>query len=97
MSLFSLRGQRYLRSGPIFKIAIIGHETWPLARVPEVANIASFYPRGSKLSLFLLYRKRFPKYRPIFKIGIFGHETWPTAKVPEVAHILSLSTLGGRN
>ncbi len=26
------------------------HETWPLAKVPEVAHIPSFYPKGSKLS-----------------------------------------------
>ena len=43
-----------------FKIAIYGHETWSLAKVPEVAHIVllSFYPRGSKWSLFSLYGPR---------------------------------------
>ncbi len=68
----------------IFKIAIFGHETWSLAKVPEVACIVSFYPKGSKLRLFLLYGQQFP----IFKIPVFGHETWPLAKVPEVPHIM---------
>ena len=80
-------GQWFLRYGPIFKIAIFGYETWPLAKVPEVAHILSFYPRGAKLSLFLLYGQRFPRYAPIFKIAIFGHETWPLAKFPQVTHI----------
>ncbi len=76
------------------KIAIFGHETWQVAKVPEVAHIPSFYPRGSKLSLFFLYGQRFPRYRPIFKIPIFGHETRPLARVPEVAHIASLYPRG---
>ncbi len=63
------------------------HETWQVAKVPEVAHIDSFDPRGSKLSWFSLYRQRFPRYRPSFKIAIFGHETLPLAKVLEVAHI----------
>ena len=79
-----------------FKIAIFEHETWPLAKVPEVAHILPFYPRGSKLSLFSLYRQQFPRYRPIFKIAIFGHETWPLAKVPEVAHMLSFYPRGSK-
>ncbi len=58
-----------------------------MAKVPEVAHVLSFYPRGFKLSLFLLYGQRFPRYGPIFKIAIFRHETWQVAKVPEVAHI----------
>ena len=36
-----------MRYWPIYKIAIFGHETWPLA---NVAHILSFYPRGSKLN-----------------------------------------------
>ncbi len=69
LSLFSLFGQQFPRYGPIFKIAIFGHETWPLAKVPEVAHILSFLPMGSKLNLFSLYGQRFPRYGPIFKIG----------------------------
>ncbi len=36
-SLFLLYGQRFLRYRPIFKIAIFGHESWQLAKVPKVA------------------------------------------------------------
>ena len=89
MSLFLLYGQWFPRYWPIFKIAIFGHETWPLAKVPEVAHISSsFYPKGVKLSLFSLYGQRFVRYGEIFKTVTFGHEIWSSAKVPEVAHIL---------
>ena len=63
-----------MRYGPIFKIAIFGHETWQVAKVPEVAHIPSFYPRGSKLSLLLLYWQQFLRCGPKFH-AIFGHET----------------------
>ena len=96
LSLLSLYEQRFLRYGPIFKIAIFGHETWSLPNVPEVAHIASFYNKGSKLSLFSLYGQQFPRYGQIFKIAIFGHKTWPTAKAPEVAHIPSFYTRGSK-
>ncbi len=96
VSLFSLYGQWFPRYGPIFKIAIFGHETWPLAKVPELADTLPLYPRGSKLSLFLLYGQRFPRYGPVFKIAIFGHETWPLAKVPHVAHIPSFYPGGSK-
>ena len=61
--------------GRFFKIAIFGHETWPLVKMPDVAHIPvlSFYPKRSKLSLVLLYGQRFPRYGPIFRIAIFGH------------------------
>ncbi len=81
LSCFSLYRQPFLRYGPIFKIAMFGNETWQVAKVPEVAHIPSFYPKGSKL--FLLYGQRFPRYRPIFMIAIFGHETLQVAKVLE--------------
>ncbi len=41
-----------LRYRQTFKIAIFGHETWPLGKFPEVAHTLDFYPRGSKLGLF---------------------------------------------
>ena len=78
MSLFFLYGQRFQT---VFKIAVFGHETWPLAKVPKVAHRLSLYPKGSKLSLFSLYWQRFLRYWPIFKIVIFGHETWSLTKV----------------
>ncbi len=54
------------RYWPFFKIAIFEHETWPLAKVLEVAHILCLYSRGSKLSLFSLYRQRFPRDWPFF-------------------------------
>ncbi len=45
----------------IFKIAIFEDETWPLAKVPEVAHIPSFSPKGLKLTLFFLYGQQFPR------------------------------------
>ena len=35
-----------------FQNCHIGHETWQVAKVPEVTHILSFYPRGSKFSFF---------------------------------------------
>ena len=60
--------ERFPRYEPIFKVAIFGHETWPMAKVPEVAHILtrSFYHRGSKLSLFSHYGQQFARYKPIF-------------------------------
>ncbi len=55
LRLFSVYGQWFLRYGPIFKIAIFMHETWQVAKVPEVSHILSFYPIEPKLSLFSLY------------------------------------------
>ena len=44
--------KKFLRYGRIFKIAIFGHETWPFAKVPEVAHMLSFYPRGRNWAYF---------------------------------------------
>ena len=40
------------RYGLIFKIAIFGHETWPLAKVPEVAHTL-FLPTGVEIELIV--------------------------------------------
>ncbi len=57
LSLFSLYGQQFPRHWPIIKIAIFGHETWPLAKVPEVPHILSFYPRlGVEIELIVPLR-----------------------------------------
>ncbi len=88
LSLFSLYQQWFRKCRSILKIAIFGHEIWPLAKVSKVAHIFSFYPIGSKSSLFSLYGQWLLRYWPIFKITIFGRETWPLAKVSQVAHIL---------
>ncbi len=50
LSLFLFYRQRFPKYGPIFQIAIFGHETWSFVKVPEVAHILPFYPKGLKLS-----------------------------------------------
>ncbi len=82
---FLLYGQPFPRYRPIFKIAIFGHETWLLAKVPEVAH-ALFLPQGVEIELL---RAVVSETRADFKIPIFGHGTCPLAKVPEVAHAFS--------
>ncbi len=85
LSLFLLDRQRFPRYG-IFKIAIFGHETWPLAKVPEVAHTDSFYPRGVEIELIFALRTVVSEIRANFQIAIFGHETWPLAKVPSCTY-----------
>ncbi len=98
LSSFSLYGQRFLRYGLIYKIVIFGHETWPLAKIPEVAHtvylVVSFYPRGRNGGYF---RSRSSGFRDMGRftklpyLGMkFGH--WP--KCQKLA-IYLLSTLGG--
>ncbi len=83
-------------TGPIFKIAIFGHETWRLAKVPEVAHVLSFYPKWSKLRLFSLYVRGFRDTDRFLKLPYldvqFGN--WPKF---QKLHIYSLSTPRGRN
>ncbi len=67
-ALFSLYVQHFPSYGLIFKITIFVHETWPQAKVPEVAHILSVNSRGSKWSLFSLFEQWFPRYRPISKL-----------------------------
>ncbi len=38
LSFFPLYGERFLRYGVIFKIAIFRHETWPMTKFPEVTH-----------------------------------------------------------
>ncbi len=52
LSSFSLYEQQFLRYVPIFRIAVLGHETWSLAKVPEVAYTL-FPPQGVKIELVL--------------------------------------------
>ncbi len=98
LSLFSLYGQRFPRYGPIFKIAIFGHETWPLAKVPEVAHILPFYPRGSKFSSFFALRAAVSEIGAYFQNCYI--EAWKfaiLAKVPEVEHVYTLFLPHGVN
>ncbi len=91
LSLFSLYGQRFLRYGLIFKIAILA---WNLV-IGQSSKYALILPLGVEIELIqaqlTLYRKHFLRNWPIFKIAIFGHKTWQVAKVSEVAHIHVLS------
>ncbi len=66
-------GQPFSRYGQIFKISILGHETWNLKTGPKVAYLLSFYHRRSKLSLFSLYGQSFSRYGLIFK----NFHIWP--------------------
>ena len=51
-TLFSLYGQQFPRYGLIFKIAIFGHETSQVAKVPEVAHVyAHSLPQGVQIEL----------------------------------------------
>ncbi len=94
LCLFSLYAQRFPKYAPIFKIAKFGHETWPLAKVKEVAVILSFYPRGRIWAYFRPTGSGFRDTAQFFKIAIFGHKTWLLAKVPEVAHVHSFYSRG---
>ncbi len=98
LSLFLLYGQRFPRYGPIFKIVIFGHETWQVAKVPEVAHIGllSFYHRGSTLSLLLLYGQQFLTCRPISILPYLGIKLLKRSEFQKL-HIYSLSTPAGRN
>ena len=49
-------------SEPMSKSTIFGHETWPMAKVPEVAPTLSFYRKRSEMSLFSLYGQRFLRF-----------------------------------
>ncbi len=82
---FLLYGQEFARYGPSFKIAIFGHETWQVAKVPEVAHVGSFYPRGEGVEIEVIFNSTgsgFQDTGQFSKYHIFGHETWHVAKVP---------------
>ncbi len=96
--IFALRAAvPEMRECTIFKIAVFGHETWQLAKIPEVSHIKNlFITHVVEIYLISLYGQRFPRYRPIFKIAIFGHGTWPLAKALEVANTLSFYPMGSK-
>ncbi len=52
LSLFSLYGQRSPRHGPIFKLDIFGHGTWPSATDPEIAHILPELPQSPNFTPF---------------------------------------------
>ena len=86
-----LYGQRFPRYGPIFNIAIFGHETkWPKF---QQSHIYSLSTPGVEIELIFVLRTAVSEISEI-KIAIFGHETWQASKVPEVPHILSFYPRG---
>ncbi len=52
LSLHWLYGQRFLRYGPIFKIAIFGNEMWQLSKFPEIVHILPKLPQVPNLTPF---------------------------------------------
>ncbi len=49
------------------KLPYLGMKFVHCPKLPEVAHIRCFYPKGAKLTLFLLYAQRFPSIRPGYK------------------------------
>ena len=81
-----------------FQIAIFGHGTWPLTKIPEVHKHFLSTPRGGgggTLSFISLYKQQFPTYWPTIKMAIYRHETWPLPNLVPVAHIPSFCPTGG--
>ncbi len=58
-------GQRFVRYGLIFKIAIFGHETWQVAKVPEVAHTL-LLPQGVEIELIFALQAAVSKIRANF-------------------------------
>ncbi len=67
LRVFLLYGQWFPRYGSIFKIAIFGHEIWPLAKVPEVAHILSFYTHEFEIELIFALRAAVSEIRAVFQ------------------------------
>ncbi len=95
LSLFSLFGEFFPGSCPNLKIAIFGHETWPLAKVPEVALILSTWGEV-KMELIFALRAAVSEIRVNFQ----NSHIWPCnlafGKVPDVAYILSFYPNGSK-
>ena len=96
LSLFSLYGQRFLTSRPIFKIAIFGHKTWQSAKVPEVAQTLLFYPLGRNWGYFRSTGSHFWDTDQFSKLPYLGIKLDNRPKFQKL-HIYSLSTLVGWN
>ncbi len=80
--------ERFLRYGPILKIAIFGHETWNVKKSSRNCIGTPFTPHRTIKLIFALRTT-------VSEIQADFYETWPLAKVPEVAYILSIPR--GRN
>ena len=91
---FSLYGQRFPRYGSIFKIAIFGHETWSLAKVPEVAHVLSFYPRRGRNWAYFCSKVSSSEIWADFQNSHIWAWTWVTWQKIQKLYISCLSTLG---
>ncbi len=65
----------------IFKIAIFGHETWPLAKVLGLCSV--FLPHGVELELIFTLLAAVSQIQADFQnFHVFGHKTWNLKKSP---------------
>ena len=87
LSLFLLYGQRFLRYGPIFKIAIFGHETWQVSKVPEVAHMLSFYPGGWNWAYFCATGCGFRDMAQFSKLPYLGMKLGKWSKLSSIAGV----------
>ena len=96
LSSFLIYGQRFPRCGPIFEISIFEHETWPLAKVPEVAHILPSTPEGWNWAYFRSTDSEFLDTGRFSKLLYLGMKlgNWPRF---QKLHIYGLLTLVGRN
>ena len=68
------------------KIAIFGHETWLLAKLPAVALYTLFLPQGVEIELIFAPQAVVSEIRSNFQNCHIWAETWQMAKVPENAY-----------
>ncbi len=50
-----------------FKIAIFGHETWQVAKIPEVAHVCLFLTQGVEIELIFALRAAISKIQSNFR------------------------------
>ena len=95
LSLFLLYRQRFLRYGPISKIALLA---WNLAtgKISRSCTYNIFLPNGVEIELLFALRAAVSKIQANYKIAIFEHETCQLAKIPKVAHTFSFYPKGSK-
>ena len=93
-ALCSLYRQRFPKYGPIFKPAMLGHETWPLLKVTGICTYTLFLPKGIEIELIFTPRVAVLE---IWANFIFGSEIWNLKKGPKVEYVLSFYPRGVAN
>ncbi len=96
LRLFVLNGQQFPRYEAIFKIAIFGHETWQVAKVPEVAHIPSFYPQGVEIEVICAQRAAVSEIRGNLQNCHIWAWNFASGQNPELAHIPSFYPRGSK-